>query len=268
MVSLNGFASVRVVALVVTVAAIVTPGSAAAAPVGDLPGWRQIFSDDFTRDVPLGQFPAAVGDKWWAYPWPWTGTPSWARYNPERTTSVHGGVMDVWLHDEVINGRREHLISAPVPRINGPAGDANQLYGRYAIRYRSESSRHYHASYLLWPQSETWPRDGEIDFPEADFPGSVCAFTHRQDATSGGDQDAFCTSVPWAGAWHTAVTEWLPGRVTYLLDDAVVGVSTSRVPNTPMHWVIQHGGSFAVRPPSSTRSAHVFIDWVAVYAPA
>src|SRR5215472_1874929 len=26
-------------------------------PVGDIPGWHQVFSDDFTTDVPLGSFP-------------------------------------------------------------------------------------------------------------------------------------------------------------------------------------------------------------------
>src|SRR5437660_700572 len=41
-------------------------------PVGDIPGWHQIFTDDFTTDVPLGSFPDAVSDKWSDYPdgWP------------------------------------------------------------------------------------------------------------------------------------------------------------------------------------------------------
>lgn len=241
--------------------------SGEAMPVGDLAGWHQIFTDDFTQNVALGQFPAAVAAKWWAYPWPWTGTPTWAKYNPERTTSFHDGMMDMWMHDEVINGVTEHLITAPVPRINGPdPASADQLYGRYAIRYRSDSTPHYHASFLLWPQSGVWPRDGEIDFPEAEFNGNVNAFMHRQGGTSGGDQDAYPTNVPWAGAWHTAVTEWLPTRVTFWLDGVKIGESTSRIPNTSMHWVIQNGGSFAVGTPATTTPAHVLVDWIAAYA--
>src|SRR5690242_12804522 len=36
-------------------------------PVGDLPGWHQIFTDNFAANVPLGSFPAAVASKWTAY---------------------------------------------------------------------------------------------------------------------------------------------------------------------------------------------------------
>src|SRR5207245_2889251 len=56
-------------------------------PVGDIPGWHQVFADDFNAEAkaPLGSFsgcvdgpnlisstcsglPASVGAKWWAYP--------------------------------------------------------------------------------------------------------------------------------------------------------------------------------------------------------
>jgi len=234
-------------------------------PVGDLAGWRQIFTDDFTQSVPLGSFPAAVADKWGAYPYPWRGTPSWATYDPRRTTSFHDGQMDIWIHSE----GSERLIAANVPRINGPNAGSDQLYGRYAIRYRTDSFPSYKASWLLWPQSEIWPRDGEIDFPEADFDGgTTCAFMHRQDGTSGGDQDAFCTPVPMAGAWYTAVIEWLPGSVKFILDGRVIGTSTTRIPNTPMHYVIQNGGKFGIPEAPTSVQGHIFIDWVAVYARA
>src|SRR2546430_16693316 len=41
--------------------------SADAMPSGDLPGWRQVFSDDFTQPLEAGQFPAAVSSRWSAY---------------------------------------------------------------------------------------------------------------------------------------------------------------------------------------------------------
>jgi hypothetical protein len=37
--------------------------SGADMPLGDLPGWRQIFTDDFTTVVPLESFPSAVSTK-------------------------------------------------------------------------------------------------------------------------------------------------------------------------------------------------------------
>ena len=39
----------------------------------------------------------------------------------------------------------------------------------------------YKVAWLLWPKSGVWPRDGEIDFPEADLIGTISAFMHRQN---------------------------------------------------------------------------------------
>src|SRR5271169_5401660 len=33
-------------------------------PTGNLPGWRQVFADNFAQSVPLGRFPAAVRHTW------------------------------------------------------------------------------------------------------------------------------------------------------------------------------------------------------------
>ncbi|MBA3330115.1 MAG: glycoside hydrolase family 16 protein [Actinobacteria bacterium] len=233
-------------------------------PVGNLPGWRQIFTDDFTRTVPLGSFPGAVSSTWGAYPYPWRDSPRNGRYHPGKTVSWHDGMADIWLRTE--NG--EHLVAALAPKINGPNGSAGQLYGRYAIRFQAESFPGYKAAWLLWPTSEIWPRDGEIDFPEGSFDGLIDAFMHRRGATSGGDQDVHPAGVPFASAWHTAVIEWSPGRVKFFLDGRLVGSSASRVPNRPMRWVIQNETENTSTPPPDWSQGHVFIDWVAVYARA
>jgi Glycosyl hydrolases family 16 len=251
-------------------------------PVGDTTisgqAWHQIFADNFpaSEDISLGSscgdpnaFPHAanVSGKWNAYPYPWSGTPTWGTYCPERTTSIHGGLMDIWLHSEQINGTWKHLIDAVQPIVAGRSQFQGQLYGRYVIRYeQSASFPMFHESWLLWPDSNTWPRDGEIDFPEADTnSSSTSAFMHRQGGTSGGSQDAYSAKVPIYGAWHTAVIEWLPTRCTFILDGNVVGNSTSNVPNTQMHWVIQNGGNFGATP-DNTSQGHLYIDWVSIYA--
>src|SRR5438552_671366 len=41
--------------------------SGQAMPVGDLAGWHQVFTDDFTTSVSQGSFPSAVATKWSAY---------------------------------------------------------------------------------------------------------------------------------------------------------------------------------------------------------
>jgi beta-glucanase (GH16 family) len=147
---------------------------------------------------------------------------------------------------------------------------SGQLYGRYVVRFESDTFKMFHASWLLWPNSDTWPRDGEIDFPEGEFNGNISAFMHWQGGTSGGSQDAYSTGVPMGGnRWHTAVIEWLPSRCTFILDGAVIGNSTttSKIPSTAMHFVIQNGGSFS-QTPDNTSQGHIYIDWVAVYKPA
>jgi hypothetical protein len=248
-------------------------------PVGDLPGWRQVFVDDFGSSVPLGGFsgcvassrqcsglPADVRAKWFAYPDGWkdsyVGT-----YMPSRVMSVQGGLMNLYLHSE--NGSR--LVAAPEPIVAGAVGrEGGLLYGRYAIRFRADQLAGYKTSWMLWPDSEVWPRDGEIDFPEGDLAGTqwstMYGFVHHQGATSSSDQDWFNSGVAY-GDWHTAVIEWLPGRVSFSLDGRLVGTTTTAVPDTPMHLVLQTPTTDSFLAALGT-AGNVQIDWIAIWTPA
>jgi hypothetical protein len=245
-------------------------------PVGDLTGWKQVFTDDFSTSVPLGGFsncdaylhqcsglPADVRAKWFAYPDGWkdsaTGT-----YMPSKVMSIKDGLMNLYLHSE--NGVR--MVSTPTPIIPGATGsEGGLLYGRYAIRFRADPLVGYKTSFMLWPDSETWPRDGEIDFPEGDLAGTpwstMYGFVHHQGATSGSDQDWYGSGVAY-GNWHTAVVEWLPSRVTFILDGRTIGNTTSGIPNTPMHWVLQTPTTDSILASLST-AGNVQIDWVAAW---
>jgi beta-glucanase (GH16 family) len=170
--------------------------------------------------------------------------------------SVHDGVMDQFIHTE--NG--VHMVSAPTPKL------PKMLYGRFAVRFKADPIPGYKTAWLLWPDSEVWPRDGEIDFPEGDLTSTIGAFMHRQNGTSGGDQDAFSSSFRYT-SWHTAVIEWTANRVNFILDGVTIGSSTSRIPNTPMHWVLQTETQIGGGAPASTAQGRVLIDWVAVYVP-
>jgi beta-glucanase (GH16 family) len=234
--------------------------SGLAMPVGDVPGWHQVFADDFLRRVPVGDFPAAVADKWWAYPDGWPDTTGVGTYMPSKVVSIANGVMDLRLHTE----HGVAMVAAPVPRVPGaPGREGGLLYGRYAVRFRADPAPCYKTAWLLWPDSETWPRDGEIDFPEGRLTGTISAFLHHQGAVSGSDQDAFDTPATYA-QWHTAVIEWTPTTTRFLLDGTTVGMSTSRIPSTPMHWVLQtETGTDGCVPPASA-VGNVQIDWVTV----
>jgi beta-glucanase (GH16 family) len=234
--------------------------SGQAMPRGDLPGWRQVFTDDFTTDVRLGRFPAAVSDKWAAYDDGWPDTSRNGKYLPSRVVSVHDGMMD--LHVRTDGGT--HMVAAPLPRTAGPGPQGGLLYGRYVVRFRADAIPGYKVAWLLWPDSENWA-DGEINFPEGSLTGTVAGFVHYKGEPT--KQKAF--PVPaFFTSWHTAAIEWRPGEVAFFLDGLPVGTFRSRaeVPDTPMHWVLQTETNLEGRRPAATAQGHVQIDWVAVYS--
>jgi hypothetical protein len=171
-------------------------------PVGDIPGWHQVFADDFATNVPVGRFsgcrpastlmqprcsglPASVAAKWWAYPDGWTDTGT-GTYYPSKVLSITKGVLDYYIHTGTIHRKKIHMISAPVPKIPGGVDNGGGLlYGRYVVRFRADALLRYHAAFLLWPDSGHWPFDGEIDFPEADLNGHIYAFMHHKGALRG-----------------------------------------------------------------------------------
>jgi hypothetical protein len=245
----------------VSVAPPSTSPSGQPMPVGNLNGWRQVFTDDFTTDVPLGSFPAAVSSKWSAYPSPWRDSSKNGMYAPTKVVSISGGVLNKYIHTDA-NG--QPLVAALLPKVPG-SSKYGQDYGRYAVRFRADKLDGYKMAWLLWPDSEVWPRDGEIDFPEKNFASStVEGFVHRQGATSGSDQ--YATKAPMdINQWHTTVIEWSPNLVRFLLDGVEIGRTTERIPNTAMHWVIQTETMITSVMPSPAVAGNVQIDWVAAW---
>lgn len=117
-------------------------------------------------------------------------------------------------------------------------------------------------SWLLWPDDDRWPLHGEVDFPEDDLDARISAFAHFADANGG--QDAFPTAATCSD-WHGATVEWTPGRLVFVLDGAVIGVTTTEVPSTPMHWMLQTETRLSGGPPPDTAAGHVQVDWVTAY---
>ena len=227
--------------------------SGVAAPRGNLAGWTQTYVEDFTTNVATGAWPGAYTNHWYAYDDGSHDTSRNGTYMPSKVLSVHDGVLDYSVRTE--NG--QHLVAAPVMK-----DTYGQIYGRYSVRFRSDRLPGYKNAWLLWPDTERWPDDGEIDFPEGNLDGTIGAFSHYASATGG--QDQFSTSSTFS-EWHTATIEWLPGKVTFTLDDRVLGSSTRDVPNTAMHWVLQTETALEGGAPTAGVAGHVLVDWVALY---
>jgi hypothetical protein len=251
-------------------------------PLGNLPGWRQVFTDDFTTDVPLGRFsgcawktnlmdsecsglPASVAAKWWAYPDGWPDTLHTGQYYPSRVLSIHNGEMDIYLH----TSGGIHMVAAPVPKVPGGTDGIGMRYGAYVIRFRADPLYGYKTSWMLWPDryvSDTYPSKGETDFPEGDLDLNINAFMHWMNASNPNQQYAYSSPRGYRD-WHTATIEWTPSMCRFILDGKVIGTSTGHIPTDPMHWILQtETSTFPGRVPRDGEAGHVLIDWVVAYA--
>lgn len=237
------------VLLVVVLSAVaVVVGKDVASP------WRPVFSESFDTDAELGSFAtSSYRHRWGVYPDGWPNTGRSGTYQPTEVVSVHDGTLDLWLRTTA-SGPASAAVLPSLPR--------PQTYGRYSVRFRADPVPGYKLAFLLWPDSERWPADGEIDFPEGVLDGTVGAFAHH--ASESGTQESFPTGARFE-EWHVATTEWTPGRVRFLLDDQLVGESTTQVPAVPMHWVLQTEAASADLPPVDAEG-HVLVDWVRAWS--
>lgn len=223
-------------------------------PLGDLPGWKQTFTEDFTTDVAGGGFPGPYAPKWTSYNGfrDSSGNGLFAR----KIISVHDGELDMYLHSE--NG--VPLGAAPVPLVdNGKWG--GQVYGRFSVRFRADSLPGYGAGWLLWADSGNWD-DGEIDFPEGYLNKQMQAFNHKV-GNARKNSLVLSPKVSWTN-WHTATIEWKPTGVSFVLDGVTLGTDSKSIPDKALHWVLQTATSGPL--PSADTAGHVLIDWVTVYA--
>ena len=241
-------------------------------PIGDIPGWHQIFVDDFTVNAPMGSWGTSSasqvvytgdhGGQWVEYPdgWSATYTNGAPGYQPAQVLSVHNGELDFYLHN--VNGLASGANPSPVL----PGNTQYQTYGMYTAEVKvtyddSLDLQDYHMAWLLWPMSDSNWQYAESDFPELDLnSSSVSAFAHYG---GGGSQDYFNTPVN-VTQWHTYTQAWGPGYRKYYVDGNLIGTSTNQVFSQPERWQLQtepNGGS-------SGSAGHVLVDWVAVYSPA
>lgn len=241
--------------LAALVAAVALSTATATATATTTSPWQLVSRTDFNTAAVEGTFLSKYPN-WYAYAKGSHDTSGRGMYDP-GIVSVHDGVLDAYIR--TTNG--VHRIAAFGPRF----GTSNsQLYGRYEVRARVDSMHGYKGAWLLWPKSEVWPRDGEIDFPEGVYDSSISAFMHRQGATSGSDQAAYSAGVTW-NQWHTYVIEWTPSVVRFIVDGRLIGAPVTRIPNTPMRWALQTETTLSYAP-ANTVQGHVLIDYAAVWA--
>jgi hypothetical protein len=238
-------------------------------PVGDLPGWKQVFREDFSAgDVPIGAFPGPAYEANWSAGYK-DGIPDTAgqtgknsRYYPTKVLSVKNGMLDWFLHTE----KGISMGAAPTPKIPNNSSNPHRanslLYGRISVRFKGDALPGFKTAWLLWPDSGVWPRDGEIDYPEGDLATSFYGAVHHR--SNNPHESDLIRSYALFTTWHVATMEWSPGKVEFFLDGVSLGAGTSKVPNTPMHYILQTESCLPVCP-APTTAGHVYLDWIAIW---
>lgn len=228
------------------------PSSGVAMPVGNVPGWTQTFTEDFTAPLARGGFPGPYANKWNSYDG-FKDTFGIAQYD-KSIISAQNGYLDLFLHTQDGIART----AAPVPLVTGKWG--GQVYGRFSVRMRADPLPGYKTAFLLWSDVDNWA-DGEIDFPEAAIAESADGHNHCVGNPTKSCYD-LATTVRYAD-WHTYTIDWTPTKLSFYVDTSLVGSTTNNIPTKPLHWVLQVESNEVV--PSPDTAGHLLIDWATVY---
>lgn len=232
-------------------AAVPAPNPAAL-PAGDLPGWRQVYAEDFTG----GSLPSG----WGAYEGQPGGEPDgW--WSPSHVT-VGDGALQLkgyrdggrWVTGGVMNSKQ-----------------ASTTYGKYEVRFRMTKGNGVKYAILLWPKSENWPIDGEIDFAEDGGGNRTTTSATMHYGANDSIIQRELTGQDFS-QWRTVGVEWTPGKLVYTLDGKPwATVASSYVPSGPMDLAIQTetgtcGGKWLGCPDATTPSqVNLEVDWVSVW---
>ena len=226
-------------------------------PVGNTPGWRQVFSDDF-NDRTLDS------SRWRLY-WGKPGGDPGGWFDP-RHVAVSRGMLVISAYRDRRDGRRwatGGLSSSP---------GLVQTYGNYLVRFRLDPGIGVGHAALLMPADNSWPP--EVDFSEDNGSGRTGTLATLHYGKRDAHSDASLGSVNLT-QWHTLGVQWTPGKLQYTIDGRIwKTMAGSAVPAVPMVLDIQTqtwpcSGTWGRCPNARTpRVVRMYVDWVAAYAPA
>ena len=230
-------------------------------PVGNIPGWTQVFADNFTSST----------DACWGK---YRGTPPsspTALWEPSHVVFT-GGMAELQSYDDPAFGgamTTGGMSSAPC---------LVQQYGKYEVRFRMDKAPGVKYAILLWPQSGNWPCAGEIDFGE-DGGGDRSSTTLTDiycDSSGGKQQLPQLRLNADFSQWQTLGIEWTAGKIVWTLNGQNVGeIDSSHVPADPMELDIQTETNancslqwYSCMTAATPAHTDLDVAWVVAYAPA
>ncbi|QKW13419.1 MULTISPECIES: family 16 glycosylhydrolase [unclassified Micromonospora] len=222
-------------------------------PRGDLPGWRQIFADDFSG--------TALSSDWFAYEGQPDGDPGgW--FDPSHVM-VADGLLTIGGWREPARG--DLYVTGGVSNRHA----VSRSYGRYDIRFRMDQGTGIAYALLLWPADNQYPPEIDIAEDNGRDRRRMYGVLHPPqgrpvERSVAGDFTQ----------WHTAGLEWTPGRLVFTLDGVPwTTITGDGVPREPMALALQSqawycGHTWEACPDATTPArVDLTIDWVTIYAP-
>jgi beta-glucanase (GH16 family) len=227
-------------------------------PTAAVPGWREVFADDFTGST-------LNPSSWFAYGKVEPGGDPGAWFDPNHV-SVSNDELVISGYQDPADGNKW-----ATGGIQSKPGCV-QTYGKYLVRMRFDAGVGIAHVLLLVPADGSWPP--EIDFSEdnGDVKQTNYAFLHYgSPLVSIGNQVAVDLTQ-----WHTFGVEWTPGRLVYTLDGSTwATVVNAGVPALPMalgiqtqSWAAGVNGWETPTGPATPKYVNLYVDWVVAYAPA
>jgi hypothetical protein len=224
--------------------ATATPGGGTTPPPGDgdtaqeTQNWgTPVWQDDFTG--------AALGPDWGAYTDP---------------GNQHGNRQPGQC---VVAGGTLTLVSLPDRRTCGMAHARNQTHGRWEARVRT-SGAGWMSLFIIWPQSDRWPADGEYDWMEMRAGGNCYGgYLHYPGHTPITQEVLPQNAVSCVDTkqWHHVAFEWSAGHMKGWVDGRLWYDIPANADLTEMpagHLTIQQDDQGS----GAGNSATMEVDWV------
>lgn len=230
-------------------------------PVGNLPGWKQVFKDDFTG--------TKLDSKWKAY----NGVVGGGRGGWWATSHavVHSHELVLETYSDPASCPNEASCSLFNDEVSGGVKSKfAETYGKFLIRVRTTPVADVSFLAILWPVSDIAPP--ETDFAVEGGPLNLTTIGALLKYGSGP------TIVPDnltanAAQWHTLGVVWSPGEVQYTIDGHVWATEVNpNISAVPMNIVLQSetdcqavaGQTCTV--PWAAKEPNVDVAWVVAYA--
>jgi beta-glucanase (GH16 family) len=238
----------------VAVAWAALAGGQAGAQSPELPGWRLVWSEEFTG---TSLNPGVWNSENVA--WPYNAEQQF--YLPQQAT-VASSTLNIKAE------RRNHGGRAYVSARINTAGKFEQQYGRFEARMKVPAGQGFWPAFWLLPATGAWPPEIDIMEHIGGVPNRIYLTHHWGTVSNVMSHGTQYHGPDFTLGYHNYAVEWGPHRVDWFIDGVQRFTTTANFPREPMYIILNMavGGTLPGNPNASTPfPASTLVDWVRVY---